>query len=355
MTDERTEQATPRRRSKARQEGQVSKSQDLSMAATLTASFVTIYVFAPMVGEKLRAVAVTTFSNLNPHQVDNQNFIGFLSKYIWIMIDILLPIMICMMIAGIAINYYQVGPLFSTKSVTPNLSKLSPETIIKGFKKFFQLKSFIELGKSLIKGGIVAGVGYSVYHKREHELIGLLGADIMMSLSVIGSILFEMMMQICIILFILGIADRKYQNYEYEKSIKMTKQEVKDERKNAEGDPKIKSKIRGIQMQFAMQRMMGSVPTADVVVTNPTHYAIALRYDTSKAPAPQVIAKGVDYVAFKIREIAEHNKIPIIQDPPLARTLYKIVPLDGLIPAELYVAVAEVLAMVYKSGKKRKF
>ena len=134
-----------------------------------------------------------------------------------------------------------------------------------------------------------------------------------------------------------------------------TKQDVKDERKNAQGDPKIKAHIRKVQMKFATQRMMSAVPTADVVVANPTHYSIAIRYDTGKAPAPQVVAKGTDYVAFKIREIAEANNIPIVENPPLARTLYKIVPLDGMIPAELYVAVAEVLAFVYKTNKgKRK-
>ena len=136
--------------------------------------------------------------------------------------------------------------------------------------------------------------------------------------------------------------------------LKMTKQEVKDERKNADGDPKIKAHIKKTQMRFAMQRMMSAVPKADVVVANPTHYAIALSYDISKAPAPQVVAKGVDYVAFKIREIAEANGVPVVENPPLARTLYKIVPLDGMVPAELYVAVAEVLAFVYKTNKGKR-
>lgn len=353
MTDERTEKATPKRKGKARQDGQISKSQDLSMAVTLAISFWVIYLFIPQASSRLKDITINTLSNLSPHLVTKENFVGFMSNYVWSTIDILLPIMLFIMLAGVAINYYQVGPLFTTKTITPDFSKLGPEKIIKGFQKFFQLKSVVELIKSIIKASIVAGVGYSVIHKRMNELIALLGADIMTSLSVIGSILFEMCFQICLILFILGLIDKKYQDYEHEKSLKMTKQEVKDERKNAEGDPMIKSKIRGIQMRFAMQRMMTSVPTADVIVTNPTHYAIALRYDTTKAPAPQVVAKGVDFVAFKIREIAENNKIPIVENRPLARTLYKIVPLEGMVPAELYVAVAEVLAYVYKTNKNK--
>lgn len=354
MSNERTEKATPKRRQKARQSGQISKSQDLTMAVTLTMSFVVLFSFMPSVSEKLRNIAVTTFSDLNPMLVHKENFIGYLGKYVWETIHILLPIMSFIMLAGIGINYMQVGALFTTKPITPDFSKLGPEKILKGFQKYFQLKSVIELLKSIIKATVIGWIGYSVIKRREVELVGLLGSDMMTAMQAISSIAFEMIIKICVILFILGLIDKKYQDYEHEKSLKMTKEEIKDERRNAEGDPKIKSKIRSIQMQFAMQRMMSSVPTADVIVTNPTHYAIALRYDTSKAPAPQVIAKGVDFVAFKIREIAEHNKIPIVENKPLARTLYKIVPLDGLIPAELYVAVAEVLAYVYRTGKARR-
>jgi len=353
MSDDRTEKATPKRKQESRNKGQISKSQDLSMAVTLAISFSVIFIFMPFIGEKIKDMTVSTLSNLSPHIVNKENIVGYLTKYVWIAINILLPIMLYIMFAGVLINFIQVGPLFTTKPVTPDFSKLSPEKILKGFQKFFQLKSVVELIKSVIKASIVAGIGYSVIHKRMEELISLLGSDIMTSLGVIGSVVFEICFQICIVLFILGLIDKKYQDYEHEKSIKMTKQEVKDERKNTEGDPMIKAKIRGIQMRFAMQRMMSSVPSADVIVTNPTHYAIALRYDTSKAPAPQVIAKGVDFVAFKMREIAENNKIPIVENKPLARTLYKIVPLDGMVPAELYVAVAEVLAYVYKTNKNR--
>ena len=152
-------------------------------------------------------------------------------------------------------------------------------------------------------------------------------------------------------MLIIGFIDKKYQDYEYNKSIKMTKQEVKDEWKNAEGDPLIKSKIKSAQMQFAQQKMMSAIPKSDVVVANPTHYAVAIKYDKTEAPAPKVVAKGVDFMAFKIREVARHNNVPIVENPPLARALYKLVKLDAIIPAELYVAVAEILAFVYNKNK----
>ena len=183
--------------------------------------------------------------------------------------------------------------------------------------------------------------------------MSLLGADLNLSFMVIANILAQIATQVCIAMLIIGIVDRIYQHFKFEKSLKMTKQEVKDERKNIEGDPVIKNKIKSTQMQFARQMMMSKIPQADVVVTNPTHYAVALRYDNSVVPAPQVVAKGVDFLAFKIREIAENNNVPIVENPPLARTLYKIVPLDGVIPSELFVAVAEVLAYVYKKNKRR--
>lgn len=354
MADERTEKATPKRKTDSRKKGQVSKSQDLSMSVTLAAGFTVLYVYMPYMFERLKSIAVGIFSDLRPGTVVNGNFEAFLTYYIGSAISILCPVMLSIAAAGIAVNYIQVGPLFTTKPITPDFSKLGPVKILKGFQKFFQIKSVVELLKSVAKGSIIGFVGYSVLKKRELELVRLLGGDISEMLIVIGSVILEIFVQICIILFILGVIDKKYQDYEYEKSIKMTKQEIKDERKNADGDPKMKSKLRSLQMQFSSQRMMSSVPSADVIVTNPTHYAVALRYDTSVAPTPQVVAKGVDFVAFKIREVAQNNNIPVIENKPLARTLYKLVPVEGLVPAELYVAVAEVLAYVYKSGNNRK-
>lgn len=351
MAGERTEKATPKRRNESRNKGQIPKSQDLNQGVTLAVGIYLISILAPSIMAKFQNSATHIFSNLDPNLINNESIIGFFSPHLYLLFDILLPIMLVLMIAGVIVNLAQVGFFFSLEPLKPKLDKLSPMGMIKGFKKFFDLKSLVELIKSLLKMAIVAGISYSVINSHRNDLLALLGSDVQQALALIGAIILEMITLITIILLIIGIIDKKYQTYEMEKSIKMTKEEIKDERKNSEGDPQIKSKIRSVQMQFAMQRMMSEVPTADVIITNPTHYSIALRYDTKIAPAPQVIAKGVDFVAFRIRDIAKHNGIPIVENKPLARTLYKIVPLEGLIPAELYVAVAEVLAFVYKQNK----
>lgn len=355
MADERTERATPKRQQQVRSEGNIPKSQDLSQAVMLTIALYLIMIYAPSISTKLQTVTVYSLTHLNPESLNRGNFVGFFAPYIGILMDILLPIFFILMIAGLAVQYFQVGFLFTLKPITPTMEKISPKMMIQGFKRLLpNVKNLVELFKQFLKLLVVGGVCFSVINSRKQEILALLGADIALSLKVISDVIMQLFTQVCVVLIIIGIIDRIYQKYEFEKSIKMTKQEVKDEKKNVEGDPAIKAKIKGWQMKFAQQRMMGAVPTADVIVTNPTHYAIAIRYDTSKAPAPQVVAKGVDFLAFKIREIAESNGIPIVEDKPLARTLYKIVPLEGLIPAELYVAVAEVLAYVYKSGKGKK-
>ena len=351
MASERTEKPTPKRQGDARKKGQVPKSADFDSAVMLSIGVILLYLFIPSVVDKLKQISIETFTHLDPSLLNRQSFIGFFSPYGSVLMSILLPFMIIILICGMILKYVQIGPLFSFEAIIPDLKKLSPAGMLQGFKRFVSLKSLIELVKSFIKMAVVGITAYSVIESRKDEIFRLIGADISQSLTVITSIIFDMLVKICIMLFFLGIADKKYQAYEYEKSLKMTKDEVKDERKNSEGDPKIKAKIKSIQMQFAMQRMMGNIPKADVIVTNPTHYAVAIRYDTSIAPAPQVVAKGVDYVAFKIRDVAKYNNIPIIENPPLARTLYKIVPLEGIIPAELYVAVAEILALVYKTNR----
>lgn len=354
MANERTEKATPKRQNELRSKGQISKSPDFNSAVMLSVGLYLIYLFAPSIMDKLKFIAVDVFARLDPARISEKNIMSFFDPYISELITILFPFFITLMVIGCALQYFQVGSLFTLEPLKPNFGKLSPMSIIGGFKKFFNLKSFVELIKSFIKMGIVGGISYSVINERKMEVLALQGAELSKVLLLISNILFQMMTQIFIVLIIVGFLDKKYQKYEHEKSIKMTKEEVKDERKNTEGDPQVKAKVKGIQMQFAMQRMMSSVPKADVILTNPTHYAVALRYDTSIAPTPQVIAKGVDYVAFKIKEIAENNNVPIVENKPLARTLYKIVPLDGLIPADLYVAVAEVLAYVYKTNKRKR-
>jgi len=353
MADERTEKATPKRLNEARNKGQIPKSQDFDSAIMLSIGLYLLYLFSPSIMQKLKQITVATLTNLDPALITRENFFGFFAPYMSVMFSILLPILLILLICGVALNYFQIGFLFTLEPLKPDFNKLNPANWIQGFKRIllFDVKTIVELIKSLVKMSIVALVAYSVIMGHKDELLNLLGSELLQSLTVISNIMFQMVSQICMILLLIGIADKIYQKYEFDKSMKMTKEEVKDEAKNAEGDPQIKAKIKSVQFQFAMQRMMSAIPKADVVVTNPTHYAVAIRYDTKVAPAPQVVAKGVDYVAFKIKEIAQNNNIPIIENKPLARTLYKVVPLEGLIPAELYVAVAEVLAYVFKARR----
>ena len=252
-------------------------------------------------------------------------------------------------------NYVSPFDAFAVKKLKPTLEKLTPQHILNGLKKTlnpFAPKNLMELAKAIAKMAVVvAYCGFAAVFARKEELFGLLGADITTGFAVLGSVLTQMIINICIAMLIIGFIDKKYQDYEYNKSLKMTKQEVKDEWKNTEGDPLIKAKIKAAQRQFAQQKMMSAIPQSDVVVVNPTHYAVAIKYDKSEAPAPKVVAKGIDFMAFKIREIAKHNNVPIVENPPLARALYKLVKIDAMIPAELYVTVAEILAFVYNKNK----
>lgn len=353
--NEKTERATPRRRSQERDKGHIAKSQDFTAAIMLTCGISLIFLMSKGILEKLQSMLVNSFNSLNPKDISEDNFSLIFTPYLHNYINITAVFFIFLSICAIITLRYQTGALFAKEVLKPNFKKLSPASAFKTLIEkinLFKPRQLIELVKSLAKTIVVFLVGLRVILKRKDDLFGLLGADPSVGLSVIGSVLFELFASICIILIIIGIIDRKYQEYEYEKSIKMSKQEVKDEMKNIEGDPKIKSRIRSFQMKMMQQKMMSKVPTADVVVVNPTHYAVALKYDPSTLPAPVVVAKGVDFIAFKIREIAKNNGIPIVENKPLARSLYKLVDIDGFIPQELYVAVAEILQYVYTQRQK---
>lgn len=349
---EKTEEATSRRRTKERERGNVSKSRDMDSALVMIAGIALLGVFAKNMGQNIMNMMRETFSHLNPAGFEVDNVLGFLLPYFYYLGIIVLPFMVLLVIAAIFIIRFDVGHVFALEKVKFNLENLSPRKMLQNAKRMFnpfEPRSMVEFAKSILKIVVVAACGFSAVNSRKGDLMGLVGLEIPIALNIIVSILINMIINMCLAMLVLGYLDKKYQNYEYEKSIKMTKQEVKDEHKDTEGDPKIKAKIKSIQMQMARQRMMSSVPSADVVVTNPTHYAVAIKYDKTKAPAPMVVAKGVDYLAFQIREIAKENNVPIVENRPVARALYNTVPVDGIIPSDLYVAVAEILAYVYRT------
>jgi len=261
----------------------------------------------------------------------------------------LLPIIGTALLAGVAINLLQVGFLFTTKSLGIKLNRISP---ISGFKRMFSVKTVVELLKSLLKIVLIGYIAYSEYSNLINDFSGYIGRDVRSSFIEIMRTAFQMALKMCIVMVFISIADFLYQWWKYEKDLRMTKQEVKDEYKMMEGDPHIKSKIRAKQRQMSIMRMMDRVPEADVVITNPTHYAVALKYDDTVSNAPVVIAKGQDYLARKIRELAQEHRVEIVENPPLAQSLYALCDVDDEIPADLYQAVADILVFVYKQKGK---
>ena len=353
--EERTESATPKRREKERDRGNIAKSQDFTSSLMLTLGVGLMYMLSSSMLQKIQNILYQTLTHLDPKEINETNPMGVFIPYAQATGEILVPFLFLLCLGAALILRLQTGALFAKEALKPNFDKLMPGNMVKALLKkfnFFEPKTMMELVKSLAKLTAVGLVGFNVINKRKGDLFATIGMDVNTSFAIVGSVIMELIVNICIILLIVGIIDKKFQDYQYEKSIKMTKQEVKDEWKNLEGDPKIKSKVRAFQMQIMQQKMMSSVKQADVVVVNPTHYAVAIKYDPQSTPVPQVLAKGVDFLAFKIREIAKNNNIPIVENKPLAQSLYKLVPIGGIIPQELYVAVAEVLRFVYSAKGK---
>jgi flagellar biosynthetic protein FlhB len=259
------------------------------------------------------------------------------------------PIVALVFVAAFAANVAQVGFVFSTEAIGFKFNRINP---ISGLKRMFSGKNAMNLIKSLAKVVVIGGIGYSYVQGKLADLMSLLGAEIGLIVRLGFDMVFGLAFRICGAMLALAFFDYAFQWWQYEKDLRMTKQEIKEEYKQMEGDPKIKSKIKEKQRQISMQRMMSEVPKADVVITNPTHYAVAVRYDAAVADAPIVLAKGAGYVARRIREVAAENGVEVIENKPLARALYEGVDIGAKIPQELYQAVAEVLAIVYKIKNK---
>jgi flagellar biosynthetic protein FlhB len=267
---------------------------------------------------------------------------------------ILTPLMLTILVAGIAGNILQFGFLLTSKPLSPDLSRLDP---IKGIGKLLSLRSLVELIKSLFKVVFIGIVAFLIIRGELAAIPSIIQLGVGGILTFIARVSFKICFYTCLTLIVLAILDYAYQHWQHEKELRMTKQEVKDDYKQAEGDPNVKARIRGIQREMARTRMMDQVPDADVIITNPTTLAIALKFDAKVMMAPKVTAKGAGYVAEKIKEIAKENGIPIVENKPLAQTLFKAVDLGEFIPVDLYRAVAGVLAYVYKlkgMGNRRK-
>ena len=348
-TGEKTEKATPRRREEARKKGQVFKSTDLNAAVIMLAGFAAFYVTFPYIVSTLRAFTVTYLLDRAVVDFSTEYIMAMLYESLYIMAALAGAIMLSCLVAALLITYLQVGFVFSADPLIPKMERLNP---VEGFKRIFSKRALVELAKSLGKVVITGYIVYTVLRKHFYIFPRFVDMELGLTLEVILAIILELALKVGVVFLVIGVLDYIYQWYEHEKSLKMSKYDVKQEYKQVEGDPMVKSRQRQIQREVAMRRMMAEVPTADVVITNPTHFAVALKYDYGTMDAPLVIAKGQDYMALRIREVAREHQVVIVENPLLARTLYYGMEIGQQVPEELYQAVAEVLAFVYQQQKR---
>ncbi|MDD4627359.1 MAG: flagellar biosynthesis protein FlhB [Syntrophomonas sp.] len=346
---EKTEKATPRRREEARKKGQVFKSTDLNSAIILIAGSVASFVALPYMIENLQAFTALYILERTQQDFSNDYVYLLLLEGLFVMGKMIFPIFAATFTTALLITYLQVGFVFSGESLTPKLERLNP---VEGFKRIFSKRALVELLKSLLKVIVTGYIVYSVMSKHFFLFPRFVDMELIACLQALSSIVFEMAMKVGLVFINIGIIDYIFQWYEHEKSLKMSKHEIKQEYKQTEGDPQLKSRQRRIQREIAMQRMMAEVPKADVVITNPTHFAVVLKYEASKMEAPVLVAKGKDFMALKIKEVAKIHEVVIVENPLLARTLYYNAEIGDPVPEELYQAVAEVLAFVYKQKKR---
>jgi len=347
--EDKTEAATPRKRQEAREEGQVAKSHELNSAFVLLASLILIKMVGPMVIERLRSITIKLYTEFPRHDLVVGDVTSLLVRLLLQMGTAIAPLLIGVAVVGCIGSVVQVGLVFSTKALQVKGSRLNPLT---GITRMFSMQAVVDLAKSIAKVVIIGYIVYSFLRENYSQIASLVDGNYLNTVSKIGQLTWSLLFKSAMALFVIAALDYMYQRFQTEKQLKMTKQEVKDDAKRTEGDPFIKGKIRQMQREMSQKRMMSEVPKADVVVTNPTHYAVALKYDTERGAAPIVVAKGQDLVAQRIKAIAKDNKIPTVENVQLARALYASVEIGNEIPAELYQAVAEILAYVFRLSKR---
>lgn len=352
--EEKQFSATQQRRDQARKKGQVARSAEFGPAATLFAAVVVLHAILPstmaetLIGEVHRSLQFTSddsaFGPSTAFKLESE-----VAR--WVVASIL-PVLGAVLLAGLISAVAQVGFQVTPEALAPQWNRVDPS---QGIKRLFSLKITVELGKTILKIFLIGMISYVTLKGAivDGGLLQTMRMPISSTINYVGNILWTVGLRVCATLLIIALADFAYQKYEYEKNMKMTLSELKQEMRQSEGDPHIKGKIRKLQREIAKRRMMQDVPTADVVVTNPTHFAVALQY-VPGSNAPRVVAKGQDYVALQIREVAKDHHVPLVEDRILARALYRDVEIGDEIPGDLYEAVAKILAFVYKTYRRRK-
>ena len=348
---EKTEEATPKKLEDARKEGQVAKSKEIAVGFTLFAMFVLLKLWVGTLGNQflnLFKVAYNQIPTLASRMAAGDTVWYFLTLFRNIVIRLLLymaPFLLVSVAVGFVAEVAQVKWKPTAKPLQPKLSKFNP---INGVKKIFSVQTLAEFLKSVLKIVVIGYIAYSTLRDKFSSILILLDMPITQGIGLMGNIILDLGVKISAFYLVIAFADYAFQRWKFKEDMKMTKQEVKDEYKQFEGDPQIKGQIKQRMMQASRRRMMQDIPKADVVITNPTHFAVAVKYDPDTYDAPIVVAKGADYVAGKIKEIAKENHVEIVENKPLARMLYYNVEIGQMIPPELYYAVADILAYVYK-------
>lgn len=349
FSEEKTEKATPKKKQDARKKGQVPVSKELNASFSLLMAFVAIDFLKGYMGTHMMNIMAVISNSASHESLDTifyeqgiYEFLGYIFQEILL---ISIPILVIVMISGTLVSFAQVGSLFSLDPIKPKFSKINP---LKGMKNLFSMRSIVEFAKSVLKSAIMLAIAFDYVNKQIPTMISTFDLNPINILAVMWDIVFNIGIRCSLVLFVIAIFDYAYKRWQNEKDLRMSKKEIKDEYKEMEGDPQLKAKIKEKQREFAMSRMMQEVPSADVVITNPTHFAVAIRYESGVSEAPMVIAKGQDLIAKNIKRIAGENEVPIVENKPLARTLFATVEVGEPISPELYEAVAEVLAYVYK-------
>ncbi|HBU12641.1 MAG TPA: flagellar biosynthesis protein FlhB [Clostridiales bacterium] len=348
-TGERTEEATPKKREDARKEGNVLKSQELVTVGSLLIVFAALRALTPMLAENLMQ-GTRGYLLLTSTELSSSTVMAYAQDVMLGFLQVMLPLFGIALVAGVMLNMVQTGFLFSTKAMGIKMSRLNP---IEGFKRMFSVRTFFELGKSILKTLLIGVIIYMQITSNMTVFPGLMSSNYPGAIQQIAEMIFNAAFMICGVLAAIAALDFFFQRWKYNKDLRMSKYEIKMEMKQQEGDPQVKGKIRQKQREMSTMRMMQDVPDADVVITNPTEYAVALKYDEKVGDAPMVVAKGKDKIAQKIKEIAGEHNIEIVEDKPLARSLYAYCEIGDFIPVELYQAVAQILAQVFKAKGRR--
>jgi flagellar biosynthesis protein FlhB len=346
MADNRTEKATPKRREDARKKGQVARRPELAAIAGFLAALLMMSFAGGQILDRAKHLFAFTMAHAGEAKtIDAPGAHQLLINALLDLAALSFPVILAALTAGLAVNFAQGGLTLSAETLKPKAERFNP---LANFKRAFGGNSLVELLKGLLKLGGITVVCYGLFTRAVNDATAMVGASASKTLASVGQLAYELAMRAGGVLALVALLDYIYGRYKHAKSLRMTKQEIKDEYKQQEGDPLVKGQRRRAARAFSQRRIALEVPRADVVVTNPTHFAIALRYDREKDAAPTVVAKGADFAAKRIREIAQAHDVTIVENPPLARTLYCTVEIGQIIPPNLFRAVAELLAYVYR-------